>query len=162
MTDNDTWMMNLNSPCLFHVFTKQISHLGGCFCAFEILIALATKQDLVAVVYTGSLIYRKWTYFKNRWWAHNFNLFNLHILFTCVTWLNGKNHNSYNFSKPLRVSLHDGERVCLCVGCPDVCNFVGDFRNLTPSAIRWVGSLFHVPNGFAYHVRRWWTLKCFY
>ena len=28
---------------------------GGCFCAFEILVALATKTDLGAVVYTGSL-----------------------------------------------------------------------------------------------------------
>ena len=28
---------------------------GGCFCAFEILVALATKTDLGTVVYTGSL-----------------------------------------------------------------------------------------------------------
>ena len=29
---------------------------GGCFCAFEILVALATKHNLVAVVYTGNLV----------------------------------------------------------------------------------------------------------
>ena len=28
---------------------------GGCFCAFEILVALTTKQNLVAVVYMGNL-----------------------------------------------------------------------------------------------------------
>ena len=53
MTDDNIWMVNLNSP--IHFVTKQVSHLDGCFCAFEILVALATKHDLVAVVYMGSL-----------------------------------------------------------------------------------------------------------
>ena len=45
---------------LFHVVTKQVSHLGGCFCAFDILVVLVTKQDLVAVVYMGSLYQQHW------------------------------------------------------------------------------------------------------
>ena len=38
---------------------------GGCFCAFEILVALATKQYLVAVVYTGSLRHNHGKYNNN-------------------------------------------------------------------------------------------------
>ena len=46
---------DLEQYYVFQVVTKQVSHLNGCFCAFEILVALATKTDLGAVVYTGSL-----------------------------------------------------------------------------------------------------------
>ena len=46
---------DLEYSYVFQVVTKQVSHLSGCFCAFEILVALATKTDLGAVVYTGSL-----------------------------------------------------------------------------------------------------------
>ena len=28
---------------LFQIIKKQVSYLGGCFCAFEILVALTTK-----------------------------------------------------------------------------------------------------------------------
>ena len=37
-----------------HCYKTSFSS-GGCFCALEILVALATEQDLVAMVYMGSL-----------------------------------------------------------------------------------------------------------
>ena len=56
MTDENTWMMNLNSPIYstllqnkFLILVVVSVHLT------EILVALATKQDLVAVVDMGNL-----------------------------------------------------------------------------------------------------------
>ena len=55
ITSNNISMMNLSS-LIDYTVTKKTSFLTWwLFCGFEILVALATKQDLVAVVYTGSL-----------------------------------------------------------------------------------------------------------
>ena len=41
--DNNTWMINFDSP-IYPTLLQKVSHLGGCFCTFEILVHYTGKS----------------------------------------------------------------------------------------------------------------------
>ena len=73
----NTWMIWI-VLLMPHCYKTSFSS-GGCFCAFEILVALATEQDLVAVLYTGSL--GNAFYIDDSFWDSTAHVISLHCLF---------------------------------------------------------------------------------